>query len=109
LSERVLALNAYEYPAAYYFNAVANYNLHKFDVAEKNARAARRLDSQYQIPKIDMLLANILLGRNEYAGAAEQLRTFLKYVPSGNEASMARQLLGQTESKLAAGPGPNPK
>jgi tetratricopeptide (TPR) repeat protein len=109
LSERVLTLNAYEYPAAYYFNAVANYNLHKLDLAEKNARAARRLDSQYQIPKIDLLLANILLGRNEYAGAAEQLRTFLKYVPSGNEASMARQLLGQTESKLAAGPGPNPK
>jgi tetratricopeptide (TPR) repeat protein len=103
-SDRALALNAYEYPAAYYFNAVANYNLQKLDVAEKNARAARRLDSQYHIPKIDLLLANVLLQRNDYAGAAAQLRSFLKYVPSGDEASMARQLLGQTESKLAAAP-----
>ena len=106
LSDRVLALNAYEYPAAYYFNAVANYNLQKLDVAEKNARAARRLDSQYHIPKVDVLLANILLQRNDYAGAAEHLRSFLKYVPAGDEASMARQLLGQTESKLAAAPNP---
>jgi tetratricopeptide (TPR) repeat protein len=106
LSERALALNAYEYPAAYYFNAVANYNLHKLDVAEKNARAARRLDSQYHIPKIDLVLANILLRRNDYAGAAEHLRSFLKYEPSGEDASIARQLLGQTESKLAAAPNP---
>ena len=106
LSDRALALNAYEYPAAYYFNAVANYNLQKLDVAEKNARAARRLDSQYHIPKIDLVLANILLQRNDYAGAATQLRSFLKFVPSGDDAAVARQLLGQTESKLAAAPNP---
>jgi tetratricopeptide (TPR) repeat protein len=106
LSERALALNAYEYPAAYYFNAVANYNLQKLDVAEKNARAARRLDSQYHIPRIDLVLANILLRHNDYAGAATQLRSFLKYVPSGDDATMARQLLGQTESKLASAPNP---
>lgn len=104
LSAQALALDAYEYPAAYFYNAVANYNLRKLEQAEKSARTARRLDSQYHIPKIDFLLANILLQRNDYAGAAEQLRTFLKYVPSGKEAEMARQLLGNTESKLASGP-----
>lgn len=103
LSDRALALNGYEYPVAYFFNAVANYNLHKLDVAERNARAARRLDSQHHIPKIDLVLANILLRRNDYAGAAEQLRSFLKYVPSGEDATTARELLGQTENKLAAG------
>jgi Tfp pilus assembly protein PilF len=106
LSDRALALNAYEYPVAYYFNAVANYNLHKLEVAERNARAARRLDSQHHIPRIDLVLANILLRRNDYAGAAEQLRSFLKYAPSGEDATTARELLGQTESKLAVAPKP---
>lgn len=106
LSDRALALNAYQYPVAYYFNAVANYNLHKLDVAERNARTAQRLDSQHHIPKIHLVLANILLRRNDFAGAAEQLRSFLKYVPSGEDATMARELLGQTESKLAAAPKP---
>ena len=102
LSDRALALNAYEYPAAYYLNAVGNYNLHNFDVAEKSARMARRLDSQYRLPKIDLVLANILLQRRDYAGAAEQLRSFLNHAPSGAEADAAREMLAHTESRLAA-------
>lgn len=106
LSGQALALNAYELPGAYYYHAVANLNLHKIDEAEKSARMARRLDSQYHIPKIDFLMANILLRRNDYAGAAEQLRSFLRYSPTGPEAEAARKLLGDTESKLAAAPAP---
>jgi tetratricopeptide (TPR) repeat protein len=102
MSDRALALNAYEYPAAYYFNAVANYNLHNLAIAEKNARAARRLDSQYRIPRIDFLLANILLQRDDFAGAAQELRTYLKYVPAGPDANLARELLGKAESKVAS-------
>ena len=109
LSGRVLALNAYEYPAAYYLNAVGNYNLHNFSVAEKNARTARRLDSQYHIPKIDLVLANIFLQRQDYAGAAEQLRSFLNHAPSGAEADQARAMLEHTQSRLAAAaPAANP-
>jgi tetratricopeptide (TPR) repeat protein len=106
LSERALALNAYEYPAAYYFNAVGNHNLHNFEVAEKSARMARRLDSQYHIPQIDLLTARILLQRRDYAGAAEQLRSFLKHVPSGAEADEAREMLAHTESRVATAEPP---
>jgi tetratricopeptide (TPR) repeat protein len=102
LTDRALALNAYEYPAMYYLNAVGNYNLHNFDVAEKNARMARKLDSQYHIPRIDLVLANVLLQRRDYAGAAEQLRSFLNHAPSGEEADQARELLAHIESTLAA-------
>jgi tetratricopeptide (TPR) repeat protein len=104
LSAQALALDAYEYPGAYFYNGVANYNLHKMDQAEKSARMARRLDSQYHIPKIDFLMANILLQRSDYAGAAQQLRSFLKYSPSGPDADAARRLLSTTESKLASAP-----
>jgi tetratricopeptide (TPR) repeat protein len=104
VTDRALALNAYEYPAMYYYNAVANYNLHKLDVAEKSARSARRLDSQYHIPKIDLVLANILLQRGDYGGAAEHLRSFLKYTPTGADADAARELLERTEQRTATGP-----
>ena len=102
LSQRALALNPYEYPLAYFYDAIAGYNLRNFDAAEKSAREARRLDSQYHMPRVDFLLANILLQRDDYAGAAEQLQSFLKYSPSGAEADSARELLAHTESKLAA-------
>jgi lipopolysaccharide biosynthesis regulator YciM len=102
LSQKALALNPYEYPLAFFYDAIANYNLRNFDAAEKSARTARRLDSQNHMSRIEFLLANILLQRDDYAGAAEHLRSFLKYSPSGAESDSARELLAQIESKLAA-------
>ena len=109
LSERALALNAYEYPVAYLFDAAANYNLHNFDRAEKSARAGLRLDSQHHLPRIDFILANLLMKRGDDTGAAEQLRLFLNYAPPGAEADEARDMLARTESRLAAAtPAANP-
>jgi tetratricopeptide (TPR) repeat protein len=108
LSGRALALNAYEYPIAYLYDAAANYNLHNFDRAEKSARTGQRLDSQHRLPRIDFILANVLMQRGDYAGAAEQLRSFLNHAPSGAEADEAREMLARTESRLAtAAPAAN--
>jgi hypothetical protein len=109
LSDKALGLDGYDYPAAYYYGAVANYNLNNAAAAEKNARAARRLDSQYRFPRIDLLLANILADRADYTGAAEQLRSFLKHQPTGKDADAARETLSQMEQKIAAGPAPEQK
>jgi len=100
-SERALALNAYEYPVAYYYHAVANYNLQKLDVAEKSARTARRLDSEHKIPRIDYLMANILIRKGDYPGAAGQLRAYLQYQSSGADADTARQMLQDVEQRIA--------
>ena len=102
LSARALALNAYEYPVAYFYDAAANYNLRNFDRAEKSARAGQRLDSQHRLPRIDFILANVLMQRGDFAGAAEQLRSFLNHAPPGAEADEAREMLAGTESRLAA-------
>ena len=101
-SERALALNAYEYPIAYYYHAVANYNLQKLDVAEKSARTARRLDSEHKIPRIDYLLANILVRRGDYPGAAAVLRSYLQYQSTGSDADTARQMLQEVEQRIAS-------
>ena len=102
LSERALSLNAYEYPVAYFYDAAANYNLHNYDRAEKSARAGQRLDSQHRLPRIDLILANILVQRGDLASAAEQLRSFLNHAQPGPEADAAREMLAGTESRLAA-------
>ena len=47
--------------------------------------------------------------RGDYAGAAEQLRSFLKYQPTGSEAEAARGMLEQTQQRIASGTAPEPK
>jgi hypothetical protein len=104
LTDRALELNPYEFPAMYLMNAAANYNLRNLGAAEKSARMVRRLDSQYRLPRADFILANVLIQRGDYAGCAEQLRSFLKHEPTGAESDTAREMLAQTESKVASGP-----
>ncbi len=48
----------WEYPQAYFFNGAANFNLHHYDVAEKDALAAEKLDVQHLFPQIEQLLGN---------------------------------------------------
>lgn len=108
-SDKALALDPYEFPATYLMNAIANYNLHHLDAAERSAHTARRLDSQYRLPRIDFILANVFMQRGNYAGAAEELRVFLKYQPTGTEAESARKMLEQTEQRIASGEAPGPK
>jgi Tfp pilus assembly protein PilF len=109
LTDKAVALDPYENPAIYLMNAVAQYNLHNLVLAEKSARQARRLDAQYHYPRADFILANILTQRGDYAGAAEQLRSFLQYATADAEADAAREMLAQTQQKIAAGPAPQPK
>ena len=107
LSDKALALNGYEYPNLYFYNSIANYNLQNFDVAEKNARNARRLDSQHHIPRIDLLLGDILAMRKDYAGAAEQFRTFLKFSGAGPETETAKAQLQKLEQLTGKPPSPD--
>ena len=106
LSAKALQLDAYEYPANYLVNAIANFNLHNLDAAEKSARAGRKLDSQYKLPRFDFILAAVLLQRGDNAGAAAQLRSFLKYSPAGKEADAAREMLDQTQKIATTAPPP---
>lgn len=97
LSDKALALDSYDYPNLYFFNGVAYYNLQQYVLAEKSARSARRLDSQHKIPRVDLLLSNILAQRQDYAGAADEMRSFLKFVGEGPDAETAKAQLFKLE------------
>jgi TolA-binding protein len=94
-----LKLNSFDYPQAYFLNAVANYNLKKLDTAEKSARAAQRLDTRRMYPENSRLLGIILVDRQQYAEAAEALRDFLVAAPHSVEAPAVRQQLDDLEKK----------
>lgn len=92
-TDRAVRLNPVDFPAAYYFNSVANFYLKKFDAAEKSAREAQKLDSQHRIPKVDQLLGAILAEKRDYSGAAEQMKSYLKFAPDAEDKEMVRSQL----------------
>ena len=96
-TEKVLRLNPYDFPSAYYFNGLANLQLRKLDPAEKSMREAVKLDKRHENPRGNYILGIILANKQDYTGAAECLRAYLKDVPSGNDADRARQQLAELE------------
>ena len=81
----------------YFFSAVANYNLQKSDVAENQAREAAKLDKEHRIPKINQLLGIILAQKQDYTGAAENMRIYLKFSPNAPDVDAVKQQLADLE------------
>ena len=50
-TDRAIKLDPYDFPQAYFYNSVANYNLGKLDAAEKSAREAQKLDTAHRFPR----------------------------------------------------------
>lgn len=92
-TDALLRLNAIDFPQAWLFNAVGNYNNHNPEAAEKSAREAERLDVRQRFPESWRLLGLILARRGDFAGAAEQFREYLRLVPSGPDSDAIRAKL----------------
>jgi tetratricopeptide (TPR) repeat protein len=107
MSAKAMELDAVEFPAAFYYNAVANFQLGQLDHAEQTARQAERMNAQRAIPQIDLLLGMILAQKHDYSGAAEELKQYLKAEPTAPNADRVRQELAELE-KLAQAKGPAP-
>jgi cytochrome c-type biogenesis protein CcmH/NrfG len=86
LSDQVLKLNAGAFPLAYFVNAAANYNQQNFDAAEESARKFKALDTQHAHPDVCLLLSYILSRKQDYAGAAHEIRDFLAVSPNSPDA-----------------------
>jgi tetratricopeptide (TPR) repeat protein len=100
LTEQALALNASTYPQLYYFSAVANANLSRFEEAEAKARAAVRIDHDHRYPRALQLLAFLLERKGDLQGAAEQMRGFLATSPPADDAQVIRTELAALENRL---------
>jgi len=103
LTDRAIRLNSVEFPQMYYFNALANLNLRHLDQAEKSAREAQKLDTRKTFVKLDQLLAAILVEKQDYPGAARQMRAYLEANPQAKDASQVRAQLAELD-KLSPSP-----
>ena len=99
---RLLKLDAIDFPEAYYYNAAANFRLKKLSDAESSARQALKLDSAHRVPQAAHILGLVLYQKNDYAGAAEQLRTYLQIAPNAPDAAQVKGQLAELEHLAGA-------
>jgi tetratricopeptide (TPR) repeat protein len=99
-----IQLDPDDFPGAYLYNAVANARLNHAEVAETAARAGLRIDKEHKIPRLDVVLALILMGKNQNVEAAKYLREYLALAPNANDAAAVRQQVSQLEAAAAARP-----
>ena len=90
LSDQVLKLNAGAFPLVYFFSAAANYNLQKFEAAEDSARKFKALDTQHAHPDVCLLLSYVLSRKQDYAGAAREIRDYLAVSPNSPDAEQLK-------------------
>ena len=107
VTDKAVKLDSFSFPQEFFFNAVAHYNLKQVDAAEQSARRAQKLDTQHRIPQVSHLLGVILADRHDYAGAAEQMRAYLKFAPQAKDAAAVQSQLEAFEKQLASAPQQN--
>jgi tetratricopeptide (TPR) repeat protein len=101
-TNKLLALNPVNFPAAYLFNGVAQYQQGELDAAEKITRAGVRVDDGHQVPKLQYLLGMILLRKHEYQQASEQMQQYLNLVKEPAQVAEAKKELAEI-ARLSAG------
>jgi tetratricopeptide (TPR) repeat protein len=97
LTGYVLDLDPMNCTEAYFYNAVANYELNHIDQAEKSALKAEHVDLLTHFPQLHLLLAEIFTQRNNYPGAITELEMYLELLPNANGADALRQKLAKLE------------
>jgi tetratricopeptide (TPR) repeat protein len=103
---RAIALDPYGAPRMYFYSALAKYSQHDLNGAEKDVREAERLDRKRDIVGAWELLGSILTARRDFAGAAEQFRTYLALAPQASNATEIRARLDHMErlsARISAG------
>lgn len=90
LTDHAMQLDPLDFPAGFYLNALANFNLGRLDTAESSVRKAQRIDNRHRFPQTRLLLANLLHRKQDHAAEIEQLRDYLKIAPQAADAEQVR-------------------
>jgi tetratricopeptide (TPR) repeat protein len=99
-TSHTLALDPAGTAATWYFNALANFQLGKTDVAEGSALKALKMDPAHTISNIEQLLAIILARKGDYGGAIAHLRNCLSHAPDEQSADLLKKQIAFLQSKL---------
>jgi tetratricopeptide (TPR) repeat protein len=100
-TDQLLHLDPFEFPAAYYFNALGHLQLKEFDAAEKSAQDAVDADRKKANPRTHYLLGAILIEKQNWTGAAENLRAYLKGAPNATDKAQVEKTLSQLDQQIS--------
>ena len=101
ITDRMIHLNPVDFPSAYYMNGVANLNLHRLDAAQKSASYLVDKDSAHRMARANYLLGIVLAQKQDWNGAATQLRSFIDHAPPGTDLTTPKKQLSEVEQFLA--------
>jgi tetratricopeptide (TPR) repeat protein len=96
-TDQLLRLNPANGAETFYLSSVAQLQLRNFDVAEKNAREAIRLDPANKNARTHYVLGLALAQKQDFTASAESLRRFLDASPDSKDADVVRKQLSQVE------------
>ena len=97
--DQAVHLDPINSPVPWYFDALANYNLGRYEQAERNIRTALRLD-QGKNPQAHYLLGLVLIARQDFENGAEALRNYIASAPASPDVATARRELSRVESRI---------
>jgi tetratricopeptide (TPR) repeat protein len=89
-------------PQLWFYNALANLQVGKTNLAEASALKSLTLDPSHSVPNTEQLLAVILARRRDYAGAIAHLRSCLTYLPNGPQSILVKEQIAQLERSAGA-------
>jgi len=98
LTSRALELNAVNDAYAYFFSAIAYFNLNQLPEAEKRALRAEAIDSDHHEPLVQFLLAQIYEAKRDASNAASHLREYRKLTLDPQASDNAKKDLAEAQN-----------
>ncbi len=100
-TDQLLHLDPFEFPQAYYFNALGHLELKEYDAAEKSAEQAVEADRKKTNPKTHYLLGAILIQKQKWIEAAASFRSYLKAAPNASDKAQVEKTLVQLDQQIS--------
>ena len=100
-TDQLVRLDPFEFPQAYYFNALGHLQLKNYDAAEKSAHQAVEADRRQSNPKTHYLLGAIQIQKQDWASAAQSFRAYLKAAPNATDKATVEKTLGQLDQQIS--------
>jgi len=82
---------------AYFYNALANYQLNKIEDAEKSALKAEQRADLSRFPQLHLLLADIYARKKSYGNAIAEIQAYLQLAPHAKNTDQVRERLADLE------------
>ncbi|MGA7320869.1 MAG: tetratricopeptide repeat protein [Candidatus Sulfotelmatobacter sp.] len=95
---RALELDPLHDPYAYFFSAIAYFNLNQLPEAEKRALKAEEIDRNHSEPMVQFLLAQIYEAKHNPTDAASHLREYLELAPDSEGSDILKGHLAEIQN-----------